>query len=148
MARSKRRREQHRTSIVERDDARRAQLLVPATAIEVADLGAVRPRGLASWFPLVRRFPPDGLPDAPATVSLVLDDYSFVLYAGTDDRGFELTGTHDGTEFVDAALDRRVDVYLAWDVDVRRASDGDLDTAANAGNLAGAAVSAFGVQTL
>ena len=112
------------------------------------DLAVARPRGFRSWFPLVRRFPPDALPDAPPTVSLVLDEYSFVLYVGADDRGFELTGTHDGIEFVDAALDRRVDVYLAWGLDVRRAGDSDLDNASRAGDLVGAGVSAFGVQTL
>ena len=148
MARSKRRRETHRTTIVADGDVRRARVFLPAESLERDDGRSTHQRELSRWFRSVRKFPASELTDAPADVSLVLDGFAFALFVGSDDHGFEVTGTHDGTDFLDAARHGRVEVFIAWELDVRRASDADLQAAATAGNLLGAAVSAFPVQSL
>ena len=148
MARSKRRRETHRTTIVADGDVRRARVFLPAEALERDGTRPTHQRELSRWFRSVRTFPAIELTDAPADVSFVVDGFAFALFVGSDDHSFEVTGTHDGAAFVDAARDNRVEVFIAWGLDVRRASDDDLHAAATAGNLLGAAVSAYPVQLL
>ena len=123
-------------------------MFLPAESLERDDGRSTRQRELSRWFRSVRNFPESELTDAPADVSLVVDGFAFALFVGSDDRGFEVTGTHVGSAFVDAARDNRVEVFIAWELDVRRASDDDLRAAATAGNLLGAAVSAYPVQSL
>ena len=148
MARSKRRRETHRTAVVTDGGPIRARVFLTAGSLDRDDGQSFRRRDLSRWFRTVPQFPSDELTDAPTDVSLVVDGFSFVLFVGSDDHGFEVTGTHDGDEFVEAAGHGRVEVFIAWELDVRRASDDDLQAAAAAGNLLGAAVSAFPVQSL
>ncbi len=145
MARSKRRREQHRTALVGSGDDRRAQLFLPFESIESAD--EARP---ARWADVVGVLGslttyPAALVAAPSSVALVLDDFAFDLHLG--DR-WTATGTHDGPEFKALAVEHGVEVLVAADVDVRRSGPSDLAAAAADGRLAGGHVAAFGVQML
>ncbi|MEM9745986.1 MAG: hypothetical protein AAF945_04770 [Actinomycetota bacterium] len=127
-----------RTSVVERRGlGRRAELLVDVD-VDV-DAGAGR------WARRVDAYPPSALPAANSTVSLVVDGFGFVLYAGDHD---ELTGDHDGDEFVDLAVDHGVEVFAVSGLDLRRARLDVLADAAAAGALRGAVVRAYRVDTL
>ncbi len=145
MARSKQRREQHRTAVVEREGQTHAEIIVPVDSFESAD-GDRR----VLWTDIASRFGslstyPATLGAAPSQIALVLDDFAFDLHIG--DR-FVATGTHDGVTFRRLAVDHGVDVYLANGVDVRRSAPRDLAAAATDGRLVGSRVTAFGVDTL
>ncbi len=148
MARSNKRRERHRTAIVGGDGDPRAEIIVPVESLERPDGAQLRLEDLRRWFGHVDRFRSGDLAVADSAASIVLDDFAFVLYVGTAADGCEVTGTHDGPEFVTRARNGTVDVYLTADVDVRRAKPSDLDRAAAERRLAGARVSAFVVQSL
>ncbi len=79
-------------------------------------------------------------------MSVVLDDFAFVLYIAG--MGGEVSAVHDGPDFVAAARDGSVDVYIAERLDVRRSKAADLDAAAASDRLVGASVPAFTVQSL
>jgi hypothetical protein len=145
LARSKRRREQHRTAIVGTGVDRRAQLFLPLDSIESADdaeparvADVVRVLGALTTYPAE-------FVAAPSSVALVLDDFAFDLHLG--DR-WTATGTHDGAEFKALAVEFGVEVVIAAGVDVRRSGPNELAEAAADGRLAGARVAAFGVQIL
>lgn len=147
LARSSKRRESHRTSIVaDADGGRRAEIIVPLESIEVDSDTVMSCTSLRRWIPRRAGFRNGHLPAADDTVSVVLDDFMFVLYIGG--VGGEVTGTHDGAEFIAAARAGTVDVYVVEQVDVRRSKPDDFDTAARAGHVLGASVSAYLVQTL
>ena len=120
-----------RSSVVERSGVgRRAELLVDV------DAGA--------WARRVDAYPPSALTSANSSVSLVIDGFGFVLYAGDD----ELTGDHAGDEFVDLAVDHGVEVFAVSGLDLRRARADALADAAAAGSVRGALVTAYRVDTL
>lgn len=145
MARSKKQREQHRTSIVGSGSNRRAEIIIPIDSFESADSARdVR------WADVARRFGsvtgyPAVLDAAPASIALVVDDFAFDLHV--DDQ-FVATGTHDGATFREIAIDQGVAVYLARDVDVRRSTPAVLAAAAADGRLVASRVAAFGVDAL
>jgi hypothetical protein len=148
LARSSKRREQHRTAIVGSGTDRRAELIVPIESIDWPNRPNLLLKHLRRWFAPVSRYRPGDLTAAGSAVSIVLDDFSFVLYMGHADDACEVTGTHDGADFAAVARGGTVDVYLTSNVDVRRSKPGDLDAAALDQRLAGACVPAFVVHTL
>lgn len=144
LARSKKRREQHRTSVVaDAPGPTRAEIIVPIESIDAAGVRDLEP--FRQWF--VRGgYRSEPLRRARSSASLVLDGFSFVLYLDGADRQFDITGTHDGERFVDAARCGHLDVYLTTGVDVRRATPEVFDEAARNGRLVGASVAAFVVD--
>ena len=146
LARSKKRREQHRTSIIAHgSDAPRAEVVIPLDAFDAGT--GLQLEYFRRWF--VRGVYRSGtLKRAPSSAAIVLDDFSFVLYLDRDDRQYEISGTHDGSRFVEAARRGDVDVYLTAGVDVRRAAPEGFAEAARDGRIAGASVAAFVVDTI
>jgi len=145
LARSKKQREQHRTSSTGSGADTPAEIIIPIESFEPADGASVAP-----WAEVTRRFGsvtsyPASLGAGPSSIALVLDDFAFDLHV--DDR-FVATGTHDGVTFRNLAVEHGVSVYLARNVDVRRSTPSDLDAAAAKGHLVGSRVAAFGVDTL
>ena len=143
MARSKKQREQHRTSYS--DAGTHAEIIIPLQSFETAD-GAT----IARWAEVTRRFGsvtsyPASLGAGPSSIALVRDNFAFDLYV--DDR-FVATGTHDGTTFRNLAVEHGVSVYLTQNIDVRRSTPSDFDAAAARGHIVGSRVAAFGVNTL
>ena len=145
MARSKKQRERHRTSIAGSGADTAAEIIIPIESFESPEGARDVP-----WADVARRFRvvtsyPDVLTTGPSSIALVLDDFAFDLHV--DDR-FVATGTHDGIAFRDLAVEQGVSVYLARNLDVRRSTPADLDAAAVRGHLVGSLVAAFGVDTL
>jgi len=145
LARSKKQREQHRTSCAGSGADTTAEIIIPIESFESADGATVAP-----WADVARRFGsvtsyPAALDVGPSSIALVLDDFAFDLHV--DDR-FVATGTHDGITFRKIAVEHGVSVYLARNVDVRRSTRPDLEAAAAKGHLVGSRVAAFGVDTL
>ena len=147
LARSSKRRERHRTSIVDTAGAgRRAEIVVPVGSIHVDTTPLTQLGPLRQWFPPASAFRDRSLGDVDDSVSVVLDDLAFVLYIGG--IGGEVVGTHDGRDFTAAARTGSVDVYMVDLVDVRRAGAAEIDSAAASGRVLGGSVRAFTVHTL
>jgi hypothetical protein len=145
LARSKKQREQHRTSVTGSGADGAVEIIIPIESFEAAEAGRDAP-----WADVARRFGsvrcyPAALDAAPSSIALVLDDFAFDLHV--DDR-FVATGTHDGVTFREIAVEHGASVYLARNVDVRRSTPADLDAASAKGHLVGSRVAAFGVDTL
>lgn len=145
MAKSKKQREQHRTSCAGSGADTPAEIIIPIESFESADGASIAP-----WAEVTRRFGsvtsyPASPGAGPSSIALVLDDFAFDLHV--DDR-FVATGTHDGITFRKIAVEHGVSVYLARSLDVRRSMPSDLDAAAAKGHLVGSRVAAFGVDTL
>lgn len=143
MARSRRIRETHRTSIV----GDRAQVFLQLDGIEWPERDPLKVRHLRRWFPTLDIWPAR-LDEAGRGAAIMLDRFQFALHGSADDGGFEASGTHDGDAFIEVADGGSVDVYVAADIDVRRATEADLIDAARSGRLVGASVRAFRVETI
>ena len=150
MARSKKRRESHRCSIVGDGATRRAEIVIALDQFETpADdgrSGAADPPPfalLARSIPRCRLPGQDALVEAGSGVSVVIDPFVFRLFVGDD---VEAVGTHDGDDFRATAVEHGVDVYVTDDLSPRRASADDLTAAASEGRLLGAHVAAFPVD--
>lgn len=120
--------------------------MVAVESIEVVSGPLTNLRPLRRWFPTPSGFRAGDLLTADASISVVLDDFAFVLYIGG--IGGEVSGTHEGAEFAAAARDGTVDVYITEQIDVRRSKPSDLDAAAARRQLVGASVAAYVVQNL
>jgi hypothetical protein len=138
---ARRRRPGARTSVADG----RAAIIIPLESIIDPDGNALTFRGVSRWMRRVGEYPsPVGTADA--SVALVLDRFAWDLHLA--DIG-HATDTHDGDTFYDAALSTgTVTIYVVSGLDPRRSKPDEINTAAAAGDVAGALVKTFAVDAL
>ena len=149
MARSKKQREQHRTSVVEVDGEFNAEVIIPIESLEWTSGRQVTAKQMRRWLSPVAADRSTQLQSSGHAVSVVFDAFAFTLFVTTDDDGIEFTATHDGPAFSDVMVRQgSVDLFVTSGVDVRRAGATELADAARSGSILGARTTAFAVQAL
>ena len=123
-------------------------VVVPVEGLDPARDAGRDLRSVRRWFPPLSGADPALLAPAPRDVALVVGPDLLALHVGSDDRGFEVTGTHGDDRVVDAARSGPIAVYLVEGTRLRRGHRGELEEAARRGALAGALVAAFAVDAL
>ena len=100
------------------------------------------------WLRAVTDLDLASLADAPTTAAIVIDRFALRLHLDADAAAGEVTVTHDGDAFHDAAVERGVAVQVLAGVDPRRSSSGDRLAAARRGHAVGARIAAYAVQSI